>query len=245
MRLEALQHAMMAAIDDGPDHIPEGVFAGGRRAVLHGMAVHANTISHARLVALEDTFPRTRRLLGEEEFNRLSRGFVETAAARAEPVASIGRQFPFCPALRHASRPAAALAEFEWAWLESYHAAEADALDLGELAGVGEVQLLALRLSRHPAARMVGPDAAPAIEGEVPSVVAAAIVLLARPGADVLVVPATPAMGVIFGRLEEPREVGELLSGPCGSEFREQDMLPALIALIEAGALVRLERDGG
>lgn len=75
--LEQVQQSMMQAIALGPDHAPCEFFRDGRAAALRGLSVHANTISHARLVALEETFPRTRSLLGESLFNRLSRGYVE------------------------------------------------------------------------------------------------------------------------------------------------------------------------
>ncbi len=45
------------------DHLPDDLFAGPHERVLVGMKVHANTISHARLVALEETFPRTRDVI--------------------------------------------------------------------------------------------------------------------------------------------------------------------------------------
>ena len=87
--LEA-QAAIAATLLRGPDHLPAGLFAGDRAAVLRGLRVHANTISHARLVALEDTFPRTRDYLGEGEFNRLSRAFIDGGGAQGRSLALIG-----------------------------------------------------------------------------------------------------------------------------------------------------------
>ena len=58
--LDAAQQAMMRAIDLGPDFAPHDLFSAIPERVMLGLRVHANTISHARLVALEDTFPRTR-----------------------------------------------------------------------------------------------------------------------------------------------------------------------------------------
>src|SRR3546814_16788315 len=75
--LEQGQAAIAATLLHGPGHLPADLFAGSDAAVLRGLRVHANTISHARLVALEETFPRTRDHLGEEEFKRLSRCLVE------------------------------------------------------------------------------------------------------------------------------------------------------------------------
>src|SRR3546814_16252725 len=68
--LEQRQAAITATLLHGPGHLPADLFAGSDAAVLRGLRVHANTISQARLVALEETFQRTRDYSGEEEFNR-------------------------------------------------------------------------------------------------------------------------------------------------------------------------------
>ena len=218
MRLEAVQQAMIAAILHGPDQLPGALFTGPRAAALRGMAVHANTISHARLVALEDTFPRTRALLGEAEFNRISRGYLAAGGGAHEPLATIGRDFPDTLA-----EDAAALARFEWLWLESYHAAEAPALAMADLAGLGEDALLALIVARHPAARLSIPVI---LDGN-----AALPMLLARPDAEVVATRASPGMATLFESLAVPNALATLLSLDCDGA------LPALIALIEAGAI--------
>ncbi len=153
MQLEALQQSMIAAIDLGPDYVVDSAFLGGRAAALRGLAVHANTISHARLVAIEETFPRTRESLGEERFNALSQTYLDRPRVAAEAHSAIGRHLPAF--LGEAGYDdSAALAAFEWAWLEAYHAAEAEALALSGLAGLSEEELLQTCLALHPAARM-------------------------------------------------------------------------------------------
>src|SRR3990167_5553595 len=79
--LEA-QAAIAATLLHGPAYLPDGLFAGGEAAALRGLRVHANSISHARLVALEDSFPRTRAHLGDAEFNRQSRAFLDAGGAQ-------------------------------------------------------------------------------------------------------------------------------------------------------------------
>lgn len=221
MRLDAVQQAMTVAIMRGPEYVPEGLFTGSRAAALRGMAIHANTISHARLVALEDSFPRTRALIGDVAFNRVSRAFIDRGQGAHEPLATFGRQFPAM--FRDET---AALARFEWLWLESYHAADALALEMANLAGLDEGELLALVLDRHPAARLAPPvslDRAPALP-----------MLLTRPEGEVRANPASPAMTMLFARLDTSRTVVDLLSHDCGVG----EALPALIALVEAGAIV-------
>lgn len=145
------QAAIAAALLRGPDHLLAGLFAGDHAAMLRGLRVHANTISHARLVALEDTFPRTRDYLGEGEFNRQSRAFLDVGGAQGRSVAQVGAGFS-----DWVDDPLAAdLARVEWAWLESYHAADAPALALADLAELDEAALLARVVRCHPAMRVV------------------------------------------------------------------------------------------
>ncbi len=243
MRLETLQRAMIDAIDMGPDHVPDAAFAGGRQRVLRGLAVHANTISHARLVALEETFPRTRTLIGEQAFNRLSRAFVETAAAKSRPLSLIGSGFgAFLNDQRETSTDAIALAAFEWAWLESYHAAERDALALSDFADADEQALLNTIVALHPAARIAPIEAAAALENEVPGLAeadadaGAEAILLTRPQADVLIAPASTAMVRQFALLGAPQPFCNLL-GSVDEQAGAQG-LQASIAMLKAGALV-------
>jgi len=242
MQLEALQKSMMDAIDRGPDFIAEAAFAGGRPAAMRGLCVHANTISHARLVALEESFPRGMEQLGHERFNALCRQFLETGSASAEPLGTIGRDLPSFLA-DEGERDAAATAQFEWAWLESYHAAEAVPLVLADLAGLAEDRLLATTVSLHPAARLVPPNANSRLIEEVPTLAYAAGILITRPHADVLISPADAAMIRYFRLLEENfQPVCNLLAS--AHEHDGEDGLQSLLAMLIAGSLVLAVQQG-
>jgi len=235
MQLEELQRSIIAAIDHGPDHVTEAAYLGGRAAALRGFSVHANTISHARLVAIEETYPRTRTRLGHSDFNSLSRRYVELPEAASEPPASIGKHFP--PFLADAGQTeAAALADFEWAWLEAYHGAEAAALELAGLAGLTQDELLQTIVARHPAARLAVAVRDDDLASEVPGLADASAILVSRPHADVVAGPATALMALQFNLLTEPQPVCNLLE--CGDELEGEDSLQALFAMLQAGALV-------
>ena len=121
--LEQIQQDMLSALDDGPGSLAFSDFAGSADRILMGMKVHANTVTHARLVALEETFPRLRAQLGHARFNDLSRFFIDVPHARDCPLDGIGRAFPsWLRSMGEAE--GAAVARFEWCWLESYHAPE-------------------------------------------------------------------------------------------------------------------------
>lgn len=243
--LEGGQSAMMAALEHGPSRLPADLFAGAPERVLAGMAVHANTISHARLVALEDTFPRTRSHIGEAAFNRLSRSFLEQPGVPAQPLARIGAGFDAFLAAAGDADGSADLARFEWLWLGAYHAAEAEPLVLGGLAGLTPDALLEVTVYAHPAA-MVGRFAAlvhRVLGAEVPGLDEAPAILLTRPEAEVLVAPASEIMADMLALASKSQSIGNLLAS--GGETADDETVPvdaamaALVGLINAGALVR------
>ncbi|MEO0056747.1 MAG: hypothetical protein RIT17_183 [Pseudomonadota bacterium] len=239
------QNAMMAALDHGPAHLPHDLFAGTAERVLAGMAVHANTISHARLVALEDTFPRTLAHMGHADFNRLSRQFIERADVASQPLAAIGAGFAGFLTEQGDADGAADLARFEWRWLQSYHAADAEPLTLGALAGLDPDALLAVTLVAHPAASAAAytPVVQTLLGAEVPELDGAEAILLTRPEAEVLVSPASTLMAEILALSRSPQPIGNLLAQ--GGEPHDDESQPvdaamqALVTLINAGALVR------
>jgi hypothetical protein len=227
------QAAIAATLLHGPAHLPAGLFAGGDAAVLRGLRVHANTISHARLVALEDTFPRTRQHLGEAEFNRLSRAFVDAARAQHRALADIGAAFPDWLA----DPLIADLARVEWAWLESYHAADAPPLAFADLAGSDEAALLGLLVRRHPAARVVSlaSAAAPLVDPGFASDVGA--LLVTRPGAEVRLSAIHPAAAAALAGAGEFSPLGNLIA-PLAEIHADGGA--AIAALIGAGAFERI-----
>ncbi|MGE3690026.1 MAG: putative DNA-binding domain-containing protein [Novosphingobium sp.] len=241
LALERLQTGMMRALDYGPDFLPQGLFAGSPERILAGMKIHANTISHARLVAIEDTFPRTMSLLGQARFNEVSRSYLEQPGVTARCLARIGEDFPgYLASLDEGA--ATGLARFEWLWLQAYHAADAVALRLAELAGIAPEDLMEIAVQAHPAASIGQFDAAHHLIGlEIPGLDECAAILLTRPEADVLVSPACAGMAAVFSSCENRITIGNLFASAsepgCMVQLPPDDFMPALIALLEAGAL--------
>ncbi|MBU0826208.1 MAG: DNA-binding domain-containing protein [Alphaproteobacteria bacterium] len=227
------QAAIAATLLRGPDHLPAGLFAGDRAAVLRGLRIHANTISHARLVALEETFPRTRDYLGEGEFNRLSRAFLDDGGAQRRSLARIGATF----ADWLVDPLAADLARVEWAWLESYHAPDAVALTLADLAQLDEAALLVFRVRRHSATRVVtlthaaAPLVDPAFAAETRTL------MVTRPDAAVLLHAVLPADAAVITMSDEMTPLGNLIAR-LAEDHPEGGA--AIAALIAAGAFERV-----
>lgn len=230
--LEA-QAAIAATLLHGPAHLPDGLFAGGAAAALRGLRVHANSISHARLVALEDSFPRTRAHLGDAEFNRQSRAFIDVGGAQHCSLTDIGAAFP-----DWLGDPLAAdLARIERAWLESYHAADAAALALSDLAPCDEAALLGLLVRSHPAVRVVhlASGAARLVDPELAPDVAA--VLITRPNAEVHLSAIQPAAAAAIAAARDFSPLGNLIA-PLAENH--PDGAAAIAALIAAGAFERI-----
>lgn len=223
-------------INDGPDRLDPTLFAGPPDRVLLGLKAHANTISHARIVALEESFPLTRQHLGDAAFNALVRDFVETDIARASDANRIGLGFPeFLD-----DTATIELARIEWAWLESYHAAEAEPFTLADLGGLDEAALLDLPVTPHPSAHIVNissPIAAALNElaGQQP-----AAILSVRPVAEVRLVSLDAVQRAVFGASEQKKAtLGNLLAIAI-EQAGEQAPLEPILYLIGAGALVKV-----
>jgi hypothetical protein len=228
-------------INQGPAALDPALFAGLADRVMLGLKAHANTISHARLVALEESFPITRKALGDDIFNALSRSYSETGMARASDANRIGAAFPDFLERHVGDQSALDLARTEWAWLECYHAAEAEALELAFLGTLDEAALLALPISRHPAARLVKISAplSSQLEDLGDSTDTAAI-LVTRPGAEVRLLLLGQLDTDIFGAIHATSTIGNLLT--LILEQGGDTPLDPILTLIGAGALITTEQ---
>jgi hypothetical protein len=230
-------------INVGPDRLDPMLFAGPPDRVLLALKAHANTITHARIVALEETFPLTRQHLGEAVFNTLVREFVETDAARASDANRIGLKFP-----EHLGDAATTeLAQIEWAWLESYHAAEAVPLMLADLGGLDEAALLALAVLPHPSARVVTITAPITSQLDELAGTQPTAILTLRPDAEVRLLALDALQLAIFkAAAQKNATLGNLLEVAIEIAGETASLGPVM-DLIGAGALVktgvRHERD--
>jgi hypothetical protein len=237
--LEAVQANFIATINKGPDALDPALFAGPIDRVLLGLKAHANTINHARLVALEQTFPLTRRHIGEEGFSQLSRLFVETDAAKACDNNAIGSAFKYFIETQPLAADAQELIQIEWAWLESYHAAEADALTLDEIAGLSQEALLNMAVQWHPATRLIAVTTE--LSHQLTDLTTQAAILIVRPNSQVQLLSLDQLTVNVALAAEKITSVGNLLA----LATEQQDMTdPAslLLTLINAGALTVAQR---
>jgi hypothetical protein len=237
--LEEAQANFIATINQGPDALNHALFAGPIDRVLLGLKAHANTISHARLVALEDSFPLTRAALGDEQFNQLSRAYVETAEAAARDNNSIGECFPQFLKISGIGAAEVDLSAIEWAWLQSYHAADALALKLSDIAGLSEQQLVNLPVQAHPAAQLIaltGPlsDQLAEVGAIMPN---PAAILAIRPEVKVQLVPLDATSAAVFAATKKSTSIGNLLALASEQPGISNPAEP-MVTLLGAGALM-------
>lgn len=118
---------------------------------------HGNARAHWR-GALAAACPTVRRLVGGVFFDAACDAYAREYPSRSGDLAAFGGDFARFLA---GYAPAAALAyladvaRLDWALHESFHAAEAEPLDLAALARVREEDYGRLRLALHPAARLL------------------------------------------------------------------------------------------
>ncbi len=235
---EAGQNNFIDTINNGPDALDAMLFDGPIDRVMLGLKAHANTISHARLVALEETFPMTRQAVGEDIFNDLSRTYVELEHVKMHDNNQLGLHFeafirPTC------SPEIADLAAIEWAWLESYNAAEASALCLEQLSQFDEETLTTQNVALHPAVQIIP------IETDLAEPLAELreiihdphYILITRPNSEVKLLPIDKITAKLVKESKLATPMGNLLA--IVTELGDiNNPLQPLLTLIGAGALI-------
>lgn len=235
------QRNFISTVNEGPDALDAALFAGTPERIILGLKAHANTISHARLVALEESFPLTRSEIGEDRFNGMSRAYVETALAKGCDLAHIGRYF--AAFLQNEKQPEAVvdLAAVEWAWLESYHAADASPLTLEAISAMAETDLLNLTVILHPSARIC-PLHAPLAESltHLAEEMEPSAILVVRPDAEVRLLAIDDPTLQAAQKCRQPTTIGNLLA-LASEQGGGTDPIGPVLTLIGTGALIAME----
>lgn len=108
--------------------------------------------------ALRDIYPIVERVVGEEFFQAAAKIFVRATPSTSGDLNDFGfewpeflRMFPPAAELPYLSD----VARLEWAWHESFHAADAPPFDAHALTAIPAEQHGALRFQLHPAVRLI------------------------------------------------------------------------------------------
>ncbi|MCD7059035.1 HvfC/BufC N-terminal domain-containing protein [Pelagibacterium xiamenense] len=246
------QDAFAAALADPARALPAGVTSARGAPDPLRFAVYRNNVHVSLVEALAKGFPVTRRLVGDEFFKAMARVYVGKTKPASPVMLFYGDSFPDFIA---GFEPAAGLpylpdvARLEYAWTQSYHAADAPPLGLSDVARIAPDALAAARLEPHPAARLVRssfPVGAiwAAHQGDAVGRLAekaGQTVLVARPGAEVRVT-VIPAIDADFAAaLFAGFTINDAsLTGAAAAGF---DAGRALVGLIGLGAFGAISRE--
>ncbi len=119
--------------------------------------VYRNNYFHGLIEQLKEAYPEVRRLLGDEGFTVVAKGFLVKNPPEVRSLALFGKGFPEYLAALPATQDSPLLyhmARLERAWLEALHAADQMPLDPSGLAQLGE-KLPETRFDRHAAAHII------------------------------------------------------------------------------------------
>jgi hypothetical protein len=231
-----------------PERPPPAIVSGPNgKAAGKRYNVYRNNVTVSLINALAATFPATLRITGTDFFRAMARFHVRATPPTSPLLFEYGRDFPdFIERYEYArSIPwLADVARIERAWLDAYHAADAEPLIPHALASIPPEQLADIVLTPHPATRIVRSGfsaisifAANQNDGPVSRIETTEPedALLTRPSLEVTVRHLPSGGAVFLSRLI----AGETLGAAAAAAFADNPQfdLPANIAgMIEAGA---------
>lgn len=155
--LRELQQSFAAAVlDDQPTllaHVRDGVFPAARHVQVYRNNTFANLTE-----ALAACYPVVRRLVGEGFFDYAADSYIRRHPPTSGNLHDFGTELgdflaAFAPAQSLAYLPD--VARLEWAWQESYHAADAAPLAGAALAAVAPDDYPRIVFQLHPSARLL------------------------------------------------------------------------------------------
>ncbi|MCB1460713.1 MAG: putative DNA-binding domain-containing protein [Nitratireductor sp.] len=147
-----------AALLDPDIPVPDGVCSPGGGPATKRYAVYRNNVVVGLMEAMRSAFPSLLAVMGEAGFNRVARNFIAVSPPKSPMMQHYGDGFAeflenFAPVAK--SPFLADMARAERAFLSAWHARDADAASIHDIAGVGESDLPDLVFEPHPAARLV------------------------------------------------------------------------------------------
>ena len=218
-------------------------------------AVYRNNVTVSLIDALAATFPATVRITGVDFFRAMARFHVRATPPASPLLFEYGRDFPdFIECYEHArSMPwLADVARLERAWLDAYHAADAEPLRVQALAAIPPEQLGQAILTPHPAMRIVRSRfsavtifAANRADAPVSHIDASSPEdgLITRPGLEVMVRRLPPGGADFVSYLSSGEPVGMAVDTVL-AQWPGFDLAANIAGMIEAGVFTNI-RIGG
>jgi Putative DNA-binding domain len=137
---------------------PRQIVGSGARSIQRRYNVYRNNVTVKLVDALTATFPAVERITGTQFFRTMATFYVRESVPHSPLLFEYGHTFPdFVARYEHAQEMPwlADTARIERAWLDSYHAADAEPFEKHHLQAIPPTGLAELRLVAHPAMRIV------------------------------------------------------------------------------------------
>lgn len=154
----ALQGDFAQALLDPQRAVPDGLVGPDGNASARRFGVYRNNVAAGLIAALQDAYPVVAALVGEDFFRAMALEHARRHPPRTPAMFEYGADFPgfldtFPPV---ATLPwLADVARLERAWVEAYHAAEAEPMPPQAVQALPLDDAERLRLRLHPSARLL------------------------------------------------------------------------------------------
>jgi Putative DNA-binding domain len=231
--------------------IPSTVAGPAGKAAVKRYNVYRNNVTVSLIDALAATYPAVQRITGVEFFRAMARFHVRATPPTSPLLFEYGRDFPeFIERYEYASSMPwlADAARIERAWLDAYHAADAEPLTPAMLASIPQQNLADLFFVAHPATRIVrsrfaavtivasnrGNEPMGRIDASTPE-----DALITRPDLDVTLRLLPPGAATCLESLMSGRSLGEAAASAMAAS-PDFDIAVTIADMIEAGAFTTL-----
>jgi hypothetical protein len=213
--------------------------------------VYRNNVTVSLIDALAAVYPAVQRITGVDFFRAMARSHIRATPPCSPLLSEYGRDFPaFIERYEYASSMPwlADAARIERAWLDAYHAADAEPLPPAALAAVPQEKLADLDFIAHPATRIVrsrfsavtivannrGNEPVGRIDASIPE-----DALITRPDLEVMLRRLPPGGATFIESLMSGRSLGEAAASALeiSSAF---DIAANIAGMIDAGAFTKI-----
>ena len=217
--------------------------------------VYRNNVTVSLIDALAAAFPSTMRITGADFFRAMARFHVRATPPLSPLLLEYGRDFPDFIEHYEYARPVPWLADverIERAWLDAYHAADAEPLAPQALASIPAGRLAETVLTAHPATRIVRSRfpavaifAANRSDGPVGRIEATGPedALVTRPYLDVMVRLLPPGGAVFLTSLIAGEPLGAAAAAAL-AESPEFDLPANIAGMLAAGVFTAIHQGG-
>ncbi len=152
------QEAFAKALRDPTYPVPSPVRRPARTEQSRRFNVYRNNVVVSLTEALAAAFPAVRKLVGDAFFTSAARAYVEQEPPTSPIMLLYGQTFvAFLDSFAHA-RPVpylGAVARLEWAWLNAFHARDAEPISIEVLADLPPDALGGVRIELHPSFTLI------------------------------------------------------------------------------------------